>query len=125
MTAPDNGDLRQLVVGLVTQMYDAFRDGQDPEDPELTAGLMRLLPGLTTDPPKWSGDLPQTSEELEAVLAEHTQDAALQVCRKAFQALVYMISLFYDFTGYAGQTCPDIDVPEFLRQAGLRAASDE
>jgi hypothetical protein len=86
---------------------------------------MMLLPGLTTDPPTWSGDLPHTSEELEALLAEHTQEAALHVCRKAFRALVYMISLFTDLACYAERTCPDIDISEFLRQAGLRAASEE
>lgn len=44
---------------------------------------------------------------------------------KHFRALVYMISLFTDLACYAEQTCPDIDISEFLRQAGFRAASEK
>lgn len=40
-------------------------------------------------------------------------------------ALVYMITVFNDLARYAEQACPDVDIPEFLVRAGIRAASDE
>lgn len=69
--------------------------------------------------------LPRTLDELRAVINECIQDTAAQVGSRAYSALVYLISLFSELALYAEQRSPDIDVPEFLRQAGLRAASDE
>lgn len=125
VTTPDNGELKQLVIGLITQIYYANRDGKEAYGPEVTAGLTTLVPGLTPGPVEWSGNLPQTPEELEAVLAEVAQKVTLQASHKAYAALASMIGLFYDFAEYAEQTSSDIDVPEFLRQAGLRAASGQ
>lgn len=47
MTAMDDGELRQLVIGLVTQIYYADRDGRDAYDPEVAAGLTTLVQDLT------------------------------------------------------------------------------
>ncbi|MBV9057800.1 MAG: hypothetical protein JO296_21835 [Pseudonocardiales bacterium] len=47
MTAMDDGELRQLVIGLVTQIYYADRDGKDAYDPEVAAGLTTLVQDLT------------------------------------------------------------------------------
>jgi hypothetical protein len=126
VTTPDNDELKQLVIGLASQVYYAVRDGQDPDGPEFAAGFMSLIPALTTTGRmEWSGDLPQTPEELEAVLTGVVEKATLQTGQRAYGALVYMIMAFNDLARYAEQTSPDIDVPEFLRQAGLRAASGE
>jgi hypothetical protein len=125
VTASDDGELKQLVVGLITQIYYANRDEQDAYSSEVTAGLKALVPGLTPGPLDWSGNLPQTPQELEAVLAEVAEKATLQASQKAYSALAYMIGVFYDFAEYAEQASPDLDVPEFLREAGIRAASGE
>jgi hypothetical protein len=126
VTTPDNDELRQLVVGLASQVYYAERDGRDLDDPGVTAGLMALFPDLATPSPMvWSGNFPQTQEQLEAVLTECVHKGAFETSRRAYSALGQMITLFNDLARYAERTSPDIDVPEFLRQAGLRAASGE
>lgn len=119
----DDSELQQLVIGLATQIYFANRDAKDPYDPEVTAGLSTLVEDLAAQELEWSVELPRTLEEFRVVVTECMQDAAAQVGDRAYSALSYMIRLFCDFALYAEQTSPDIDVPEFLRQAGLRAAS--
>jgi hypothetical protein len=42
VTAMDDSELQQLVIGLASQTYFANRDGKDPDDPEVTAGLSTL-----------------------------------------------------------------------------------
>lgn len=49
----DDGELRQLVIGLVTQIYYADRDGRDAYDPEVAAGLTTLV--QDPHPGSWSG----------------------------------------------------------------------
>jgi hypothetical protein len=129
VTTPDNGELKQLVVGLATQFYYAVRNvrgGQDPDGPELADRFMSLVPAITaTGPVEWSGNVPQTPEEFEAVLTECVQKATQQTGLRAYSALVHMINVFNDLASYAEQACADVNIPEFLRQAGIRAASDE
>jgi hypothetical protein len=126
VTSPIDSELKQLVVALATQFYYAVRDtqpGHDPNAPRLAGeGLGALLPAITAPSPgEWSGNLPQTAEEFEVAV----QKAKEQTGIRAYGALGYMISVFNDLTRYAEAACPDVDIPEFLRQAGLRAASDE
>lgn len=121
----DDSELQQLVIGLATQIYFANRDAKDPYDPEVTAGLSTLVEDLAAQKLEWSVELPRTPEALQAVVTDCMQEAAVQVGRRAYSALSYMIKLFCDFALYTEQTSADIDVPEFLRQAGLRAASGE
>lgn len=121
----DDSELQQLVIGLATQIYFANRDAKDPYDPEVTAGLSMLVKDLAAQELKWSVELPRTTVAFQAVVTECMQDAAEQVGHRAYSALSYMIKLFCDFALYAEQTSPDIDVPEYLRQAGLRAAAGE
>lgn len=121
----DDSELRQLVIGLAAQIYFANRDGKDPYDPDVTAGLSTLVHNLAAHNLTWSVGLPRTREEFRAVVTRCIEDATDQVGRRAYSALSHMIALFSDFALYAEQTSPDIDVPEFLRQAGLRAASGE
>lgn len=45
--------------------------------------------------------------------------------RTAYSALSDMIGLFCDFGQYSEQASPHVNVPEFLRQAELRAAPGE
>jgi hypothetical protein len=123
VTAPDNGELKQLVVGLVTQIYYANRDGKDADDPEVTAALSALVQDLGVRNFTWSARLPRTAQEFRDVVTKCIEDAADQVSHRAYTALSHMIALFIEFALYAEQTSPDIDVPEFLHQAGLRAAS--
>jgi hypothetical protein len=59
------------------------------------------------------------------VINECIQEAAARVGSRAYSALAYVISLFSELALYAERSSPDIDVAEFLRQAGLRAASGE
>lgn len=121
----DDGELKQLVIGLVTQIYYANRNGRDVHDPEVAAGLATLIQDLTAQQLEWTVGLPRTRDELRAVINKCIQDAAAQVGSRAYSALVYLISLFCELALYAEETSQDIDVPEFLRQAGLRAASGE
>lgn len=125
MTAMDDGELKQLVIGLVTQIYYANRDGRDVYDPEVAEGLTTLVQDLTAQQLEWSEELPRTLDEFRFVINRCIQDAAAQVGGRAYSALVSLISLFSELALYAEQMSPDIDVPEFLRQAGLRAASGE
>ena len=125
MTSTDDAELRQLVIGLVTQIYYANRDGKDPDDPEVTTALSTLVQDLAAHKFRWSAERPRTAQEFGAVVTKCIEDATDQVSRRAYTALSHMIALLVDFTLYAEQTSPDIDVPEFLHQAGLRAASDE
>ena len=125
VTAPDNGELKQLVIGLVTQLYYANRDGKDADDPEVTAALSALVQDLGVGNFTWSARVPRTAQEFGDVVTKCIEDAADQVSRRAYTALSHMIALFIEFARYAEQTSPDIEVPEFLHQAGLRAASDE
>ncbi|MDQ4102377.1 MAG: hypothetical protein M3186_01180 [Actinomycetota bacterium] len=121
----DDSELQQLVIGLAAQIYFANRDGKDPHDPEVTAGLSRLAEDLAGQELEWSVELPRTPQALRAVITECMENAADQVSRRAYGALSHMINLFCDLALYAEQTSPEIDVPEFLRRAGLRAASGE
>jgi hypothetical protein len=121
----DDSELHQLVIGLAAQIYFANRDGKDPYDPEVSAGLSTLVEDLAAQELEWSVELPRTPQALQAVITECMENAAAQVGRRAYSALSYMIRLFCDLALYAEQTSPEIDVPEFLRRAGLRAASGE
>jgi hypothetical protein len=121
----DDSELQQLVIGLAAQVYFANRDGKDPYDPEVTAGLSRLVEDLAAQNLEWSVELPRTREAFRAVITQCMEEAAAQVGRRAYSALSYMIGLFSDFALYAEQTSLDIDVPDFLRQAGLSAATGE
>jgi hypothetical protein len=125
VTAMEDAELKRLVIGLVTQIYFANRDGRDPYDPEVAAGLTALVQDLTTQQLEWSVELPRTLEEFRAVINECIQEAAARVGSRAYSALAYVISLFSELALYAERSSPDIDVAEFLRQAGLRAASGE
>jgi hypothetical protein len=126
VTTPDDAELKQLVIGLASQVYYAVRDGQDPDSPEFAAGFMALIPALANaGSMEWAGHLPQTAEQLKTVLTEVVENATHQTSQRAYKALVYMIVMFNDLARYAEQTSPDIDIPEFLRQAGIRAASDD
>ena len=108
VTAIDNSELQQLVIGLATQIYFASRDGKDPDDPEVTRAI-----DLGRRPRRTTAD------------QRMLEDATAQVGRRAYSALSYMIKLFCDFALYAEQASPVIDVPEFLRRAGLRAAATD
>jgi hypothetical protein len=121
----NDSELQQLVIGLATQIYFANRDGKDADDPEVTAGLSTLVKDLTGPKLEWAVELPRTTEAFRAVITQCIDDATAHVGRRAYAALSYMIRLFSDFALYAEQTSPDIDVAEFLHQAGLRAASGE
>jgi hypothetical protein len=121
----DDSELQQLVIGLATQIYFANREAKDPDDPEITAGLSTLVEHLAAQQLEWSVELPRTQEAFRTAITECMQDAAVQVGRRAYSALSYMIRLFCEFALYAEQTSPEIDVPEFLHQVGLRAASGE
>ena len=121
----DDAELQQLVIGLAAQIYFANRDGKDPDDPEVTAGLSALVEDLAGQQLEWSVELPRTMDAFRTVITECIENTAAHVGRRAYVALSYMIRLFSDFALYAEQTSPDIDVSEFLRQAGLRAASGE
>ena len=69
--------------------------------------------------------LPRTLDEFRAVINECIQDAAAQVGSRAYSAW-YLPDQSVQRVGTVCRAgSPDIDVPEFLRQAGLRAASDE
>jgi hypothetical protein len=59
------------------------------------------------------------------MLTEHTQEVALQVGHKAVKSLVYVISQFTNFAGYAEQTSPDIDVPKFPPSQAPRRLDEE
>jgi hypothetical protein len=119
VTSPIDSELKQLVVGFVTEMYYAARrDGQDTTD-----GFESLLHAFITAHPvaTWAGDLPRTPEYCDRLLSH----VAEQTIFRPVSAFAYLCSLFNEFASHVEQTCPAIDVPEFLRQAGLRAASDE
>ncbi len=113
------------MIGLVTQVYYARRHGKDPYGSEATEGLSTLADGLGAYKFEKSVELPRTPDAFRVVITECVDDAANLVGRRAVRDLTDMISLFCDFAQYAERTSPDIDVPEFLRQAGLRAASGE
>lgn len=125
MTAPDdrvdNGELKRLVVAFATEMYYAVRGVREGQD--ITDGFESLLSAIIPTGPvaEWSGDLPQTSEECDRLL----RDVATQASRRASHVFIHLVSLFNEFAVHVEQTCPAVDVPEFLRQAGLRAASGE
>lgn len=121
----DDAELRQLVIGLATQIYFANRDDKDPDDPDVNAGLSTLVRDLATHNLQWSVEIPRTRAEFRAAVTKCIEDATDQVGRRAYSALSYIIALFSDFALYAERTSPEIDVAEFLRQAGLRAASGE
>jgi hypothetical protein len=121
----EDSELQQLVIGLASQVYFANHDGKDPDDPEVTAGLSSLVEDLAGQKLEWSVELPRTPEAFRAVITECIEETAAHVGHRAYAALSYMIRLFSDFALYSEQTSPEIDVSEFLRQAGLRAASGE
>ncbi len=119
----DDSELKQRVIGLATQIYHARRDGKDPDGSEVTAGLSPLIEGFSAYDLRFVE--PQTPEAVRAVIFECAEKAVDQVGGRAFHAVSEMITLFCDFAQYAEQTSPHVNVPEFLRQAGLRAASGE
>ncbi|HEX8759522.1 MAG TPA: hypothetical protein VF734_06000, partial [Pseudonocardiaceae bacterium] len=79
----DDSELQQLVIGLAAQIYFANRDGKDPDDPEVTAGLSMLVEDLAAQELEWSVELPRTPQALRAVITECMENAAAQVGRRA------------------------------------------
>jgi hypothetical protein len=66
----DDSELQQLVIGLAAQIYFATRDGKDPYDPEVTAGLSMLVEDLAAQELEWSVEVPRTPQALRAVITE-------------------------------------------------------
>jgi len=116
----DDSKRWQRVIGLVTHTYYTLHHDIAADDPEFVAGLEALLEDFAYQAQR-SVAFPQTPEELQTLISDFVADATDQ----AGKVFVQLISLFCDFARYAEQTSPDIDVPGFLRQAGLRAALDE
>jgi hypothetical protein len=121
----DDSARRQRVIGLVTQFYYACRDGKDPYGPKVTAGLSTLVEGFNDYDLQRSVEVPQTPEAIQAVITDCVKDFVDQIGSQTMTAFVQMLGLFYELAQYAEQTSPLVNVPEFLRQAGLRAASGE
>lgn len=121
----EDSERKQRVIGLVTQMYYTLRDDRDVDDPEVTAEYLTLMEGsdFGAYQLQMSAKFPQTPEALQAVITDRVEDAVGQVVRRGHSSLIDMVGLFCDFALHVDQTCPHVDVPEFLRQAGLRAAS--
>jgi hypothetical protein len=69
--------------------------------------------------------LPLTPEALQTLIDDCVKDAIDQVSTRTLSSFGEIIFLFCDFALHVEQTAPHVDVPEFLRQAGLRAASGE
>lgn len=99
--------------------------GQDRDAPEVRAGLRTLLEGFESPLQGKVLDLPQPlHEENHAVIVEYMEDVVDQLGREAYGAAFDVIGLFCDFAEYVEQTYPQVDVAEFLRQAGIRAADE-
>jgi hypothetical protein len=58
-----------------SRFYFANRDGKDPGDPELNAGLSTLARDLATHDLQWSVEIPRTRAEFRAAVTKCIEDA--------------------------------------------------
>jgi hypothetical protein len=121
----DDSEIYQRVIGILTQCYFAVRDRRDLADPEITAGLSTLANGdFMTYKLDRHFDVPPTQDGIEAVVTACLTDIVRQVRKQTTTVFGAMAALFCELALEAEQTS-QVDVPEFLHQAGLHAASGE
>ena len=121
----DDSERKQRVIGLVTQIYYALRDGKDISDPDVASGLRALtIEDLVTYKVERSTNIPLT-EAVETEIDSCVAEVVKQVSSQTMTVFIQLIYLFCDLALYAERNPHAVDVPEFLRQAALRISSGE
>jgi len=122
----DDSERKQRVIGLVTQIYYALRDGKDMSDPDVISGLRALtIEDLLTYEVKRAMNGPLTPEAVEAEINSCVAEVVKQVSSQTMTVFIQLIDLFCELALCAERNPGTVDVPEFLRQAALRIASEE
>lgn len=116
-----SSDALARVLAVLTLAYNERRIPQP--DQRFGADATTLIGSLMDE-------LFSTTVEVQssALNKDDIQDVAYQVAQqlgaRSQEAIGFLISIFCSFAEYAESTSPDIDVPGFLRAAGLDLATD-